>query len=395
MDFLIMDSRDPRQGFGSMRRRLPTDSDLDRAMSEQVEAYWYNLSSPLKAFNPSDKVIHKPNMYADGLTLSGLLDGVGFEALRELGERYHNRRKHEERGANYEEYWYRIPADLVREHFNVYGYQHTGMDKRHYESPILISDSVHTSSQSETPKRRFEVTQHVYLTITRNMVKDASTGHMRPLRKAHINFNPNRFVSNDTLWEFEPVYVFIKDQLLPFLAKTWISRLDVNTDFLGNPDQIQLTENDDKRNTERLFPSHDTWYCKAFPDVQLVKYDKSVERLANTTNNGYMHAEELERLTELTGEKVSRIELRLKEYGLKRVINAHLQPRKTLWLVPKWLDIKYKFQVDGKRKQLSIKKFLNPLYRGELYDMMAKLPLVTDEIIQGTLDYGTRLYTHR
>lgn len=176
---------------------------------------------------------------------------------------------------------------------------------------------------------------------------------------------------------------------MPRMSGTWISRLDVNCDLLVSPNAVKLRENDGKKDAERLTSTYEQFTAKDHNGVTLVKYNKTAERTKNSTNHSYLHAEELDELKRVTGEDVTRLEIRLTEYGLKKVIRSHRE-QGTLWLIPKWLDIVYAYREDDKRKQASIKKELKNAYSNDLYALMASLPFVTPRVIQATLDYHTQ-----
>lgn len=367
-----MDDRDSRVGYGKVGRRLPKDADLNNSMTDEVADYWLNLTKSLDMQSNDGGAL--PNLYVDMLNIKGTIPNAeDLEFLVDLIMNHSTKRNHSDNDTGTHKYWGMFDFEDVRKLLgDNYGYEATGVSPRYYRSAI--------------DQQLYPLNQHVYMTIK----ADATVGldGVDVLRadtaKVELSFNPNRFVHNAIERQFEPVLEFIQNRLLPCISMPYISRMDVNCDLLANAGKLTLTSNDkaheiDKVNTTRY--ADENWF-------KLTKYDKTSERKVNSYNHGYLHADEVERITDTTGLDVARIELRLKEYGIKQVIREHEanlnapieKRRKTSKLLPSWLKMVYHgFDKEHPRKQMSLKRLLNQSYLG-IYDLVKGLPLRSDVI---------------
>lgn len=362
----VKNENDPRRGLGIQGLRLPTDQDMNRAMTGDIADNWLNLKADVETIFNTD---YTPQVYVDMVYISGYMSDNDVhelaDVLNKVGIDYSIRK----RAYHAEAYSYLVTFNHVKNWVNVYDYKEIGIIGRTYESPIMAGGNTGTS---------YNVDQHFYLDI--EQVQDKND-RAKTRTKVTVSFNPNRFVRDKLLREFEPILYFIQTEVISKLIEPWLHSADINCDILGDPNKLKLvsTNSDVAKNITVV---NDTRYYED-TRIKFKKYNKTVERMANEKNHGYMHSAELRLAKELYGFEVARMELTVKESAITDIVKAQGSRAKAFRAFPTGLNIKY---VYGGRKQHSFKALLNRAYQSDpgIYDLLLKQPLITREMLVNT-----------
>lgn len=342
---------------------ITTKSALEVAMSAEMDEHYYGMMGMLEDTNANTAIKSGsvPRRFLDKVILKGrVADGGAFDGLADLlasGEPF------KPDGLLSGTITAKSAKSLLGRRFDV--------SQRHYHSPIIDQDFLIDQALKIETVRRGDV------------------------RLATVALNPNRFVIDPDLQPYEPLIWLLANRILPALSDVVVIRADVNCDYLLPSNKVWLSDKVGRIRTYDTTRYMDLTRLKERGDelknshVQLVKYEKSIERKEHTTTDSYLHYEELEAFERGSRKGVTRMELRFSTVRSDNSVSYMLN-HPTWNVIDKTKLVAYHYTTkDGRDHQRSLKKYLNLAGR-LLPDLLAEQSYVTPEIIENTKAFDLR-----